>query len=94
MAKIPWWIWVGVGVAMYFVSQGIGGKMALFVYIGLAFIVIGIFKLLVYFIIGGKERRALKEAKEIRSRQYTCPRCFSPISTTHHFCPHCGIRLR
>ncbi len=94
MAKIPWWIWIGVGAVMYYISQRVGGKMSLFMYAGLFFIVVGIFKLLVAFIIGGRAKTAVKESHEIRSQQYTCPRCRFAIATTHRFCPHCGTRLR
>ena len=94
MAKIPGWLWLIVGIGMYFISARLGEQMDLFRYVSLAFVVIGIFKILVGFMIGNKEKRAHKEAHDLRKGEYSCPRCMSIIARSHRFCPHCGVRLR
>jgi hypothetical protein len=94
MAKIPWYLWIIVGAVMFGISYRIGESMNIFLYIGMFFIVIGIFKMLVAFILGGKGRKAVKVSQEIRAQQFTCPRCKTVIASTYQFCPHCGTRLR
>ncbi len=94
MAKIPWFLWVIVGAAMFLISYRIGGKMQIFLYIGLVCLIIGIFKMLVAFILGGRGRKAEKEAREIRTHEFTCQRCRAVVASTYNFCPHCGTRMR
>ena len=94
MAKIPWYVWIIVGGGMFLVSARIGDRMDVFLYIGMFVVMVGIFKLLVSFILGGKTKKALLESSEIRQQQFACPRCKSIIASTYEFCPHCGIRLR
>jgi hypothetical protein len=94
MAKIPWYLWIIVGGAMFAVSYRIGESMNIFLYIGLLFLVVGVFKMLVSFILGGKGKKAAKEATEIRAQQFTCQRCRAVIASDYYFCPHCGTRLR
>ena len=94
MAKIPWYLWLGVGAIMFFVSQYSEANLEIFVYIGMFFIVIGIFKLLIAFIVGGRGKKAEKEAEEIRHQQFMCPRCRNVVASTYTFCPHCGTRMR
>lgn len=94
MAKIPWYLWIIVGGVMFGISYKIGESMNIFLYLGMAFLVVGIFKVLVAFILGGKGKKTEKEATEIRSRQFSCPRCRAIIASDFHFCPRCGTRLR
>ncbi len=94
MAKIPWWLWLGVGAVIFIVSSRTGEKMQVFLYIGMFFIIVGVFKMIVAFILGAQKQRARVEAKEIRTHQFTCPRCNSSIASDFGFCPHCGTRLR
>jgi len=94
MAKIPWIMWIIVGGVMYYVSYRVGPQLDIFSYIGVAFVAIGIFKMLVSFILGGKEKKARKEAEEIREQEFTCPRCRYAVASDYTFCPHCGTRLR
>ncbi|MBN2112142.1 zinc ribbon domain-containing protein [Candidatus Woesearchaeota archaeon] len=94
MAKIPWYLWIIVGGVMFAVSYRIGESMNIFLYIGLLFLVVGIFKMLVSFILGNKGKKAVKQAAEMRTQQFTCPRCRAVISPDFYFCPNCGTRLR
>jgi uncharacterized paraquat-inducible protein A len=95
MAKIPWYLWLGVGAIMFFVSQYVATNLEIFVYVGMFFIIVGIFKLLVAFIVGGKSQKKVeKEAQEIRQQQFMCPRCRNIVASTYTFCPHCATRLR
>ena len=94
MAKIPWWIWLGVGIGMFAMSYRIGETLQFFLYVGMLFIIIGIFKLLVAFIVGGRGKRAIKESKELRKQELSCPRCMSIVASDYTYCPHCGTRMR
>ena len=94
MAKIPWVVWLVVGIGMFIISYMVEEKMDAFIYIAMFFIVVGIFKMLVAFILGGKTRKARSEAQELVQEQSTCPRCRLIVASTYRFCPHCGTRLR
>ena len=94
MAKIPWYLWIIVGAVMFGISYRIGESLNIFLYVGLVFLVVGIFKMLVGFILGDKKKKAVKQAEEIRAQQFTCPRCRAVVASTYYFCPHCGTRLR
>jgi hypothetical protein len=94
MARIPWWLWAVVGAVMYFIAARLGESFVVFTYVGLLFLGIGIFKMLVAFIVGTKGRKADKEARELRTHQLTCPNCRYVVASTYAFCPHCGMRLR
>ena len=93
MAKIPWWLWLGVGAVMFAMSYSVE-KLQVFMYIGMLFIILGVFKLLVAFIIGGRAKRAVKESMELRTQEFSCPRCKAVVASSYEFCPHCGTRLR
>lgn len=93
MAKIPWYIWIIVGAGMFLISAKAEGQLNAFLYIAMLFIIIGAFKMIVWFILGGKTKRALLESREIRQQQFECPRCRNAIASNYGFCPHCGTRL-
>jgi len=94
MAKIPWWLWVAVGGGMFLISANVGERLDFFLYVGMFFIVVGVFKMLVAFILGKKGRKAEAAAEEIKTHQFSCPRCRSLIAESYYFCPYCGTRLR
>lgn len=94
MAKIPWYLWIIVGVGMFIIVTRIGEQLDIFIYVAMFFIIVGIFKMIVWLILGGKTKKALLESAEIRQQQFTCPRCMAVIASTYEFCPHCGTRLR
>lgn len=94
MAKIPSIVWIIVGAVMVGVSYRIGKSMDIFFYVGLLFLTIGIFKIIVGFIIGDKKKKADKEAAEMKTHQFTCPRCRTVVASDFRFCPHCGNRIR
>jgi len=94
MAKIPWYVWIAVGAGMFYISARIGERMEFFLYVGMFLIIVGVFKLLVSFILGGRGRKAVEEAIELRQQHFSCPRCRAIVASTYEFCPHCGSRLR
>jgi hypothetical protein len=94
MAKIPWYVWIIVGAGIFFISARIGERLDVFLYVGMFLIIVGVFKALVAFILGGKARKAESEARELRTQQFSCPRCRAIVASTYEFCPHCGSRLR
>lgn len=94
MAKIPWYLWIIVGAGMFIIAAKAGEKLEIFLYIAMLFVVVGVFKLLVGFILGGKTKKALLESSEIRQQHLACPRCRALIAPTYEFCPHCGTKIR
>ena len=96
-----------IGAILSFVSKYIDTKrnsasLTLFFYIGLAFITIGIFKLLVSFILREKipkpEKQTIQTVLANKPQQpaqiKTCPYCHSTVNPANNFCYNCGARLR
>ncbi len=94
MAKIPWYVWIVVGAGMFFISARIGERMNFFLYVAMFLVIVGVFKLIVSFILGKSSRKAIAESRELRAQQFSCPRCKAIVASTYDFCPHCGSRLR
>jgi len=94
MAKIPWIAWIIVGLGMFLISLRVGEELDMFLYIAMFFLFIGFFKMVAWFILGGKTKKALLASEEIRHQQYSCPRCKNVIASNYGFCPHCGTRLQ
>ncbi len=96
MAKIPAWIWLATGTAITLTSWY--ADLNLFFWIGLAFLVFGIARLVTGYMLGGKETKMEKKTvQQVMPRQhhqyYRCP-CGNPVRTTDIFCSYCGRRLR
>ncbi len=98
MASIAWWAWLGVGLFVAITSAYMGGKVTLFAWVGLLFIVIGIGKVVYLFVLSPKESK--KEHTIVHPHRapvtpaYYCPRCRITIQSTDNFCKYCGNRLR
>jgi|GEM_PF-1741625 len=106
MASIPWWAWLGVGLVVTFVS--IWAELDLFIWVGVVFIIVGIAKLAMFFILGRKEDKALADVSQksvhpevsARVQQYAnpqrivCPRCMANVSAANFYCGYCGMRVR
>ena len=96
MASIPWWAWLGIGAFVAITSAGVGGKLQLFAWVGLLFIVIGIAKAVYVFVLSEREAPEQTTAKPAPVRQHVlfCPRCRAQIAQNDYFCRLCGLRLR
>ena len=105
MAAIPWWVWLGVGFLIALSSSYVGGNIAWFAWIGWFFIIIGIIKLVAYFVLRkgvSKYEKAFEQPthppaakKPAPAHQYYyCPRCRSVVHAQDVFCRKCGSRLR
>ena len=102
MARIPWIIYAIVGGGMLYVLYYIDNpKFAIFNYIAYAFIIIAIFKMLVFFMLGKKRKTVepkLKPsqmpAEEEPKAKFVCKYCRTPLPPAGRFCPNCGARVR
>ena len=100
MAEIAWWAWLGIGLFVAITSVWSGGKLSLFAWIGLVFIIIGISKVVALFVLSPKESKKEHQvvhpqhAAPVQPRGYYCPRCRVTVQPTDFFCKYCGQRLR
>lgn len=105
MAALPWWTWLGVGAMVTFVS--LWADLTFFVWVGVVFIVVGIAKLAMFYILGAREeKKAVSQPSAAhpqvspRVREYAqsqkllCPRCMANLSPADFFCRYCGTRVR
>ncbi len=100
MAEIPWWAWLGVGLFVAISAAFTGGKVSLFAWVGIVFIVIGIAKVVYLFVLKPKETK--QEQKIVhpshriiqQPQAFYCPRCRITINPADVFCRYCGARLR
>jgi len=102
MAAIPWWTWLGVGVIVTGVS--IFADLTFFVWVGIIFVVVGVAKLALFYMLGSREEKpvAHSQAAQVspRVREYTqsqkllCPRCMANVSAADFYCRYCGTRVR
>lgn len=111
--KIPGWFWLIAGIAMAIYAQVILTRtqsttaMKLFFYVGLLFIVIGIFQLVVKTILNKSpskkiekklnnnrvEKKVKSNVKETKFVIFHCPRCGAKNYNTFNYCQNCGYKL-
>jgi len=93
MAKIPWWLWLGVGLLVTILSSFV--KIPIFIIVGVIFLIIGIAKAVFLFVFKEKEEKQEKSvARAPRANHAYCHRCRSIVARTDYFCRRCGTRLR
>ncbi len=104
MAAIPWWTWLGVGVIVTGVS--IFADLTFFVWVGIIFVVVGVAKLALFYMLGSREEKPVAHSQAAhpqvspRVREYAqsqkalCPRCMANVSPADFFCRYCGTRVR
>lgn len=110
MAKISGWAYVIVGVAVAIYSKFVearrpGVALTIFFWIGVALIAVGVFRLVLAFIAGEKDklrakpdapqgRRARNEAERpAYARDYiVCPRCNARLHPQSRYCNWCGTQ--
>lgn len=96
MAGIPGWAYVitGVAIALYskFVQHTSGSKvMGFFFWIGILFLTVGVFKMLLRFITRGEKE---SQEKNFSGRSFiVCPRCNARLDPRSRYCNWCGARV-
>jgi len=99
MAKIPGWAYaaVGVAVALYskFVQSRNGSKvMSFFFWVGILILIFGVFKLVLSFITGKRERTpATRPSTPPGANYIICPRCNAKLHPQSRYCNWCGTKL-
>ncbi len=104
MVKIhgAFYLTVGIVVLFYthYVENKIGsGRLRFFVLVGYLFLVIGIAKILIWFINRKKETKGElgyigNKPQNVKNHLGYCPRCRTPLRGNENFCYFCGQRLR
>lgn len=102
MAAIPSWLWLAVGLVVS-VTAWYTEMSAFFFWIGCAFVVFGVAKLVIGFMLGPKETKQEKKVVQRLApaqgqmhpahQYYRCP-CGNPVKVSDIFCSYCGRRLR
>ncbi len=96
MTSIHWLVWIIIGLTVVFTSRAVGGNIALFMWVGLAFLIIGIAKAVHQFVFTNREKPK-QEAKQHITQQahfVRCPRCMSVAPVNDNYCKICGTPLR
>ncbi len=101
--KIPGWMWLACGIIMSVYSQIVNSStennMMPFFYVGLFFLAIGIFKIVVSVITNPKVKVAKQSIKEDSSSTENnfkiiyCPSCKSKTYSSYRHCQNCGFKL-
>lgn len=95
MAAIPWWAYLGVGLFVAISSAQIGGSISLFAWVGLIFVIVGIAKLIVLFVLNPREeKKQAVHQTHYQPRAQLCPRCRMQVTHYDNYCRVCGMRLR
>lgn len=101
MAKIPAWSWLAVGLIVAMTAWY--AEMPLFFWIGWFFVVIGIAKIIIGYVVSEKtiEVKPRQHAPATHrpaaahpAHQYYRCSCGAPVRASDTFCNHCGRRLR
>ena len=93
--RIPGWAYLLVGIIVSVTSNRVrevteNQGMALFFYLGIVMIVIGVAKVLIRFIIKEDEQTIQEETKRV----IKCPKCGVKHYMTSNYCHMCGTELK
>ncbi len=102
--KIPGTLWLIFGLAISIFSQIVKSKqdgntaaMQLFFYIGLLFIVIGIFKIVIKLVLNPKKENYIDTNIPTESNEkfkiILCPKCKAKNYASFNYCRNCGTKL-
>lgn len=104
MAQIPSWLWLFAGIIITAGSYYVKGTIALFFYLGLLFILIGVAKILFWFITRKPSRTEKTQmqmpspraqpVQPVHGQYGRCRWCGRYVRLTDTFCWGCGRRLR
>ncbi|MBI4146667.1 hypothetical protein HY489_05015 [Candidatus Woesearchaeota archaeon] len=102
MTGIHWLIWLVVGLFVTITSTKLGGKLTMFLWVGILFIVIGIGKLAYKMLTAPKESHKGHAPQVHKTTHHEvhngpkryCPKCGSQAIVHDNYCKHCGMRLR
>jgi len=94
MAGIAWWVWLSIGLFISISSAYVGGKLKIFAWIGILFVIIGIAKIIYLFVFRERETAAAKPVPIQQTQHFYCPRCRFAVHAYDFFCRKCGARLR
>jgi len=90
--EFPWWLWIAVGVPVLIVSSV--AELYLFIAVGLAFIAIGVGKLVYEFILAPRKAEQQVKAVEHQKKNVRyCPRCYVTLKPGAKSCRICGLKL-
>lgn len=94
MAAIPWFAYLGVGLFVAISSAQIGGSISVFAWVGLLFVIVGIAKLIVLFVLSPKDEKKPTHQTHYQPKALLCPRCRMHVTHYDNYCRICGTRLR
>jgi hypothetical protein len=102
MAAIPGWAYAGVGFAIMIYSKFVKARspentiMGLFFWVGLLLLGIGVFKLALLYLLGGKKKDKKKErdqeSRPVPRDAIYCPRCNAKLHPQSRYCNWCGTQ--
>jgi len=110
--KIPGPVYLILGLIVtglsWFIDSKTESSFALFFYIGLVFLAVGVFKTIVKIIIPKQDEQPFAQKPQQQTQQKIqqqpqqnnnsnlkyCPRCRVQVSLSNNFCYNCGTRLR
>lgn len=102
MAQIPSWLWLFAGIIVTAGSYYVGGKVALFFYLGLLFLLIGVAKAIIWFVMRKPKKTEgtqmpspkAQPVQPVHGQYGKCRWCGRFVRLTDSFCWGCGRRLR
>jgi len=100
MVAIPWWVWLGIGLFVTITSAVVGGTVKVFIWVGLIFLIVGLTKVVILFVMRPRETKADQKAMQMPQPQYQAPKvsycsnCRVAVQSFDNFCRNCGTRLR
>lgn len=100
--KIPGPVYLILGLIIagisWFIDSKTESSFVPFFYIGLFFIAVGVFKIIVKIIIPKQDeqpqQQAQQQPQQARLSLSYCPHCRAQVNPSNNFCFNCGARLR
>jgi Flp pilus assembly protein protease CpaA len=103
MAGISPWAWLGIGGLLTVVSLWLGGKLTVFLYIGLFFLAVGAAKAVIWYVTRPKEtpaeqaavrQQVAQPAQRVAAQYVNCPRCGLLTYSQANYCHNCGTPIK
>jgi len=94
MAKIHWLVYIAVGLFVSIASWKIDKeRFVFFFYAGLAFVFVGIVKLIFNLVKNRTSKKAKQKIQPQGNSVKHCHQCGNAASPHHKFCVKCGARI-